>query len=179
MASHSTSAAQHLLQACLCTNACTCTRVACMACYYPVHATSTGERKQIGHHARPWRAPPTASQRTGTDKCKRGSGAGKRAGAKAETVRWRSNHARVEDQAGRQKGANKYAVGGWRVHTADDTPCRNAARTSKHCNLRGGDGTSACRSAPAEFLKIMDSMIALGLLCHKQLYWISNLESVS
>ena len=38
--------------------------------------------------------------------CKIGSGAGKCAGAKSNTVRRRSNHARTEDQAGREKRAN-------------------------------------------------------------------------
>ena len=41
----------------------------------------------------------------------------------------------TEDQAGKQKCANIDAVGGWRVHTADDTPGRNAAIRSKHCNF--------------------------------------------
>ena len=38
--------------------------------------------------------------------CQTGSGAGKCAGAKSNTVRRRSNHARTEDQAGREKRAN-------------------------------------------------------------------------
>ena len=95
-----------------------------------------GEKnKENGHHARPRRASATAPLRTGADKCKTGSGAGKRSGAKSDPVRRRSNHAWTEDQAGRRKRANIAAVGGWRVHTADDTPSRNAATRSKHCNF--------------------------------------------
>ena len=67
--------------------------------------------------------------------CKTGSAAGKRAGAKSNTVRRRSNHARTEDQAGREKRANTDASGGWRVHTAVDTPRRNAATRSKHLSF--------------------------------------------
>ena len=49
----------------------------------------------------------------------------------------RGKHAWMEDQAGRRKRANIDAVGGWRVHTADDTPSRNAATRPrpKHCNF--------------------------------------------
>ena len=90
------------------------------------------QKKQIGHHTRPRRASATAPLRTGADMCKRGSGAGKCAGAKSNTVRRRSNHARTEDQAGREKRANTDAAGGWRVHTAVDAPRRNAATRSKH-----------------------------------------------
>ena len=43
--------------------------------------------------------------RTGADMCTTGSGAGKCSGAKSNTVRRRSNHARTEDQAGREKRA--------------------------------------------------------------------------
>ena len=89
--------------------------------------------KQIGYHARPRQASATAPLRTGTDTCKTGSGAGKCSGAKSNTVRRRSNHARTEDQAGKRKRANIDAVGAWRVHTADDTPSRNAATRFKHC----------------------------------------------
>ena len=67
--------------------------------------------------------------------CKTGSSAGKCSGAKSNTVRKRSNHARTEDQAGRQKLANTDAAGGWRVHTADDTPRRNAVIRSKHLSF--------------------------------------------
>ena len=67
--------------------------------------------------------------------CKTGSGAGKCGGAKSNTVCRRSNHARTEDQAGRQKRANTDAAGGWRVHTADDTPRRNATTRSKHLSF--------------------------------------------
>ena len=67
--------------------------------------------------------------------CKSGSGAGKCAGAKSNTVRRRSNHARTEDQAGREKRANTDAAGGWRVHTAVDTPRRNAATRSQHLSF--------------------------------------------
>ena len=42
----------------------------------------------------------------------KGSGAGKCAGAKSNPVRRRSNHARTEDQAGREKRANTDAAGG-------------------------------------------------------------------
>ena len=69
------------------------------------------------------------------DTCKTGSGAGKLSGAKSDPVRMQSNHAWTEDQAGKQKRANIDAVAGWRVHTADDTPSRNAATRSKHCNF--------------------------------------------
>ena len=79
-------------------------------------------KKQIGHHARPRRASATAPLRTGTDMCKTGSGAGKRAGPKSDPFRRRGNHAWTEDQAGKRKCANTDAVGGWRVHTVDDTP---------------------------------------------------------
>ena len=37
----------------------------------------------------------------------------------------------------RQKRANTDAVRGWRVHTADDTPSRNAATRSKHFMCQG------------------------------------------
>ena len=85
------------------------------------------KKKQIGHHARPRRASATAPLRAAADMCKTGSGAGKRSGAKADPVRRRSSHAWTEDQAGMRKRANIDAAGGWRVHTADDTPSRNAA----------------------------------------------------
>ena len=74
--------------------------------------------------------------------CKTGSGAGKCAGAKSNTVRRRSNHARTDDQAGREKRANTDAAGGWRVHTAVDTPRRNAATRSKHLCA----GADRCRA---------------------------------
>ena len=93
------------------------------------------KKKKIGHHARPRRPSATAPLRTGADTCKTGSGAGKRAGAKSDPVHRRSNHAWMEDQAGKRKCANTDAVGGWRVHTTDDTPSRNAATRSKHCNF--------------------------------------------
>ena len=51
--------------------------------------------KKVGHHARPRRASATAPLHTGADTCKTGSGAGKRAGAKSDPVRRRSNHANV------------------------------------------------------------------------------------
>ena len=91
------------------------------------------KKQQFGNYARPRRASATAPLRTGADTCKTGSGAGKRAGAESETVHRRSNHARTEDQAGKRKRANIDAVGGWRVHTADDTPTRIAATRSKRC----------------------------------------------
>ena len=93
------------------------------------------KKNQIGNHARPRRASATAPLHTGADTCKTGSGAGKRSGAKSDPVRRRSNHAWAEDQAGKRRCANTDAVGGWRVHTADDTPSRNAATRSKHCNF--------------------------------------------
>ena len=92
-------------------------------------------KKQIGHHARPRRASATAPLRTGADICKTGSAAGKCAGAKSNTARRRSNHTRTEDQAGREKRANTDASGEWRVHTAVDTPRRNAATRSKHLSF--------------------------------------------
>ena len=64
-----------------------------------------------------------------------GSGAGNRAGANSDPVRCRSNHAWMEDQAGKRMCANTDAVGGWWVHTADDTPSRNAATRSEHYNF--------------------------------------------
>ena len=73
--------------------------------------------------------------RTGADMCKTGSGAGKCTGAKSNTVHRWSNHARTEDQAGREKRANTDAFGGWRVHTAVDTPRRNAATRSIHLSF--------------------------------------------
>ena len=93
------------------------------------------KKKQIGHHARPRRASATASLRTGADICKTGSAAGKCAGAKSNTARRRSNHARTEDQVGREKRANTNASGEWRVHTTVDTPRRNAATRSKHLSF--------------------------------------------
>ena len=93
------------------------------------------KKNQIGHHARPRQASATAPLRTGADMCKSGSGAGKCSGAKSNTVRRRSNHARTEGQADRQKRANTDAAGGWQVHTADDTPRRNAATRSKHLSF--------------------------------------------
>ena len=81
-------------------------------------AMRQGNKKQIGHHARPRRASTTVPLRTGADTCKTGSGAGKRSGAKADSVRRRSNHAWMEDQAGQRKRANTDVVGGWRVRTS-------------------------------------------------------------
>ena len=92
-------------------------------------------KKQSGHHARPRRASATAPPRTGADTCKTGSGAAKRSGAELEPVRRRSSHAWTEDQAGKRRCANTDVVGGWRVHTADDTPSRSAATRPKHCNF--------------------------------------------
>ena len=103
-----------------------------MISFDPSHAPrDQPKKKQIGHHARPRRVSATAPLSTGADMCKIGSGAGKCAGAKSNTVRRRSNHARTEDQADSEKRANTDAAGGWRVHTADDTPRRNAATRSK------------------------------------------------
>ena len=90
--------------------------------------------KRIGHHARPRRASATATLLTGVDTCKTGSGAGKRSGAISYPVRRRRSRAWTEDQASRRKRANTDGVGGWRLHTADDTPSRNAATRSKHCH---------------------------------------------
>ena len=100
-------------------------------------ASALKKIKQIGHHARPRRAPATAPLRTGADTCKTGSGAGKRSGAKSDPVRRRSNHACTEDQAGRRKRDNIDVVGGWRVHTADDTPSRNSAALTESCVATG------------------------------------------
>ena len=97
--------------------------------------TNKNTKKQVGHHARPRWALATAPLRTGAVTCKTGSCAGQRAGAKSDPVRRRSNHAWTEHQAGKRKRANSDAVRGWRVHTADDTPSRNAATRSKHCNF--------------------------------------------
>ena len=102
------------------------------------------------HHDRPRRASATAPPRTGADTCKTESGAGKRSGAKSDPVRRRSNHAWTEGQAGKRKYANTDAVGGWRVHTADDTPSRNAATRSKHCNFMcQGDIRPRAAAGPA------------------------------
>ena len=98
-------------------------------------AAQKKKKKQVGHHARPRRASATAPRRTGADMCKTGSGTGKCARAKSNTVQRRSNHARTEDQAGREKRANTDAAGGWRVHTTVDTPRRNAATRSKHLSF--------------------------------------------
>ena len=93
------------------------------------------KEKQIRHHARPRRASAAAPRRTGAHTCKTESGAGKRVGAKSGLGRRRSRHVWTEDQVGKQKRANIDAVGGGRVHTADDTPSRNAATRSKHCKF--------------------------------------------
>ena len=93
------------------------------------------KQSQIGHHAGPRRATATAPLRTGADTCQTGSGAGKGSGAKADPVHRRSNHAWTEDQTDRRKRANVDAVGGWRVHTVDDTPSKNAVTRSKHCSF--------------------------------------------
>ena len=82
------------------------------------------------------RASATAPLRTRADTGKNRSGAGKRSGEKSGPVRRRSNNAWAEDQAGRRKLAIIFAVGFWRVRTADDTPSRNAATRSNHCNFR-------------------------------------------
>ena len=104
-------------------------------CRFLSYILKVKQKKQIQHHARPRRASATAPLRTGADSCKTGSGAGKRSGAKSDPVRRRSNHVWTEEQAGRRKRANIDTVGGWRVHTADDTPSRNAATRSRHCNF--------------------------------------------
>ena len=56
-------------------------------------------------------------------------------GAKSDPVRRRSNHAWTDDQAGKRRCANTDTVGGWRVHTACDTPSMNAATRPMHCNF--------------------------------------------
>ena len=94
-----------------------------------------GNKKTIGHHARHWRASPTAPLRTGADRCKTGSGAGKRSGAESKRVCRRNNHKRTDDQAGRRRRASIDASGDWRMHTTDGTPSRNTAAKSKHCNF--------------------------------------------
>ena len=86
------------------------------------------------------RTSATAPLRTGADTCKTGAGKGKRSGAKSYPVRRQSSHAWTEDQSGKRKRADIDAVEGWRVHTADDTPNRNAATRSRHCHfMRQGD----------------------------------------
>ena len=55
---------------------------------------------------------PCAQGRTGADTYKTESGAGKRAEAKPDLVRRRSNHAWMADQAGKRKCANTDAAGG-------------------------------------------------------------------
>ena len=70
--------------------------------------------------------------------CKTGSGAGKRSGYnRTRSVGGATTHcmARMDDQAGKRKRDNTDAVRGWRVHTADNTPSRDAATRSKHCNF--------------------------------------------
>ena len=47
----------------------------------------------------------------------------------------RAGHLNARHPSAVQKRANTDAVRGWRVHTADDTPSRNAATRSKHCNF--------------------------------------------
>ena len=107
------------------------------ACMPNSSATSQGssiatkKKFLIGHHARSRRASATVPLCTGADTCKTGSGARKRSGGESDPVRRRSNHAWTEDQAGGRKRASTDAVRGWRVHTADDTPSRNAATRSK------------------------------------------------
>ena len=120
------------------------------------------QTKPIGHHARPRRASATAPLRTGADICKTGSAAGKCAGAKSNTVRRRSNHARTEDQAGREKCANTDVSGEWRVHTAVDTPRRNAATRSKHLSFMC-QGDIRPRAAAGSILKRNPSPMAVIL----------------
>ena len=119
---------------CSCTKRTPCTYVPMMRSCVHRHfqnAKWVKQKKQIGHHARPRGSSATAPLHTGTDTWKTGSGARKRSGAKSDPVHRRSNHAQMEDQAGRRKRANIDAVGGWRVYTADGTPSRNAATRSK------------------------------------------------
>ena len=79
-------------------------------CTTTIHYTKKLIKKsQIGHHARPRRASATAPLRTGADTCKTGAGAGKRAGAKSAPVRRRSNHAWMEDQAGKREALHYYS----------------------------------------------------------------------
>ena len=122
---------QHACSTCVCVF----TSGLCMRRNIAVNLWQKTKKNKIGHHARPRRASATAPLRTGADTCKTGSDAGKRAGAKSDSVRRRSTNAWTEDQAGKRKCANMDAVGGWRVHTADDTASRSAATRSKHCNL--------------------------------------------
>ena len=96
---------------------------------HPIPIPTWHDWKQIGHHARPRRASAAGAR------WQTGSGAGKCAGAKSNTVRRRSNHARTEDQAGREQRANIDAAGGRRVHTAVNTPRRTAATRSKHLSF--------------------------------------------
>ena len=76
------------------------------------------KKKQVGHHARN-RSDITPDP--GADMCKTGSGAGKCAGAKSNTV-WR-RHAQTEDQAGREKRANTDALC---PHPEKQTSIRNS-----------------------------------------------------
>ena len=95
-------------------------------------AKTNNQKKNIGRHARQRWASATAPQHTGADTCQTGSGAGKRFGAKSDPGRRRSNHAWTEDQEGRRKRAKIDVVGGWRVHTADDTPSSHAQSELPH-----------------------------------------------
>ena len=131
----------------------TSTKAPCMAHHAPMqHENGCFTHyllhpKKIGHHARPRRASATASLRTGADMCITGSGAGRRSGAKSNPGRRRSNHAWTEDQleASKRKRANIDAVGGWRVHTSDDTPSRNDKIQSLQLHMpRGHTGKGSC-----------------------------------
>ena len=85
-------------------------QLACVGCI----KKNSYKKKTVRTSRQTQAASATAPLRTGADMCKTVSGAGKCAGAKSNTVRRRSNHARTEDQAGREKRANTDAAGGWR-----------------------------------------------------------------
>ena len=103
--------------------------------------TKKNKKKQIGRHARPRRALATALLHTGADTCKTGSSAGKRAGAKSDPVRRRSNHAWMEGQAGMRKRAKtRSGAGGCTPQTAHQAgTLRQDPNTATSC-AKGTDG---------------------------------------
>ena len=80
--------------------------------------------------------------------CRTGEGAGSSAGADKGPDRRQSNHERTDDQAGRRRPANTDSDGDSPVHTAADTPSKNAATSDTHCNFmrqRGGTSQGSSR----------------------------------
>ena len=88
---------------------------------------STQAQKGVGHSAPMLRGGRVQSR---VDTCNS-------SGVKTQPGRMRSSHDFMEDQSGGVRLANAEADGGWRVHTAHDTHCRNACTRPKHCNCKG------------------------------------------